>query len=332
MKKHRIIGALAFAGVTMFSSNVFAACGPTTIAEMNWASAQFVAQLDKLILTNGFGCDASTVQGDSVPTSTSMAEKGQPDVAPQITIDAVRAVIEDGVARGKLRYVGKSLSDGQIEGWYVPKYLVDANPDLSKISGVLNHPELFSNPENLSRGLIMGCPAGWNCQITNTNLYRAFELEKAGFDLGDPGSAAGLDASLAKAYERREGWLGYYWAPTILLGKYDLVKIDLEVEFSNEEWKRCTSVSDCPDPQKNAFPSTDVLTVATTKFAESSPDAIAYLEKRSLSNEQMGKILVWMGDNQASGEEAAKYFLKHNRDIWGNWLPESVAEKVAGAL
>ena len=40
--------------------------------------------------------------------------------------------------------------------------------------------------------------------------------------LGLPGSAAGLDGSIAKAYENKEPWLGYYWAPTAILGKYPM--------------------------------------------------------------------------------------------------------------
>ena len=33
------------------------ACGKVTIAEMNWASAQLMANVDKIILSKGFGCN-----------------------------------------------------------------------------------------------------------------------------------------------------------------------------------------------------------------------------------------------------------------------------------
>ena len=85
----------------------------------------------------------------------------------------------------------------------------------------------------------MGCPAGWNCQITSGNLYNAFGMDAAGFDLGNPGSAAGLDGSLAKAYERGDAWFGYYWAPTAFLGKFDMVKVDFGVPHNKEEWDDC---------------------------------------------------------------------------------------------
>ena len=40
-------------------------------------------------------------------------------------------------------------------------------------------------------------------------------LTKDGY-LGDPGTAAGLDGSIAKASEQGENWFGYYWSPTSL--------------------------------------------------------------------------------------------------------------------
>ncbi len=48
-----------------------------TIANMNWQSAEVLASVDKFILTEGYGCSAELVVGDTVPTITSMIEKGE---------------------------------------------------------------------------------------------------------------------------------------------------------------------------------------------------------------------------------------------------------------
>ena len=50
-----------------------AECGRITIADMNWASAEFAAYIDKFILAEGYGCDVELVPGDTMPTSTSMS-------------------------------------------------------------------------------------------------------------------------------------------------------------------------------------------------------------------------------------------------------------------
>ena len=63
-----------------------AACGKVTIADMNWPSATLIAHIDKIILKNGYGCDAELVTGDTMPTGTSMIEKGEPDIAPELCL------------------------------------------------------------------------------------------------------------------------------------------------------------------------------------------------------------------------------------------------------
>ncbi|MDX1738452.1 MAG: glycine betaine ABC transporter substrate-binding protein, partial [Alphaproteobacteria bacterium] len=181
-----MLGAVAAASALFSMTGTSSAdCGRVTIADMNWASASFIAYVDKTILEEGYGCEVELVPGDTMPTGTSMAEKGEPDIAPELWVNALRDTLDKAVSEGKLEYAGNSLADGGEEGFWVPQYLVDKNPELATISGVLKHPELFKNPENDSRGLFMGCPAGWNCQITSANLYKAFGMEAAGFDLGD---------------------------------------------------------------------------------------------------------------------------------------------------
>ncbi|HUH49467.1 MAG TPA: glycine betaine ABC transporter substrate-binding protein, partial [Mycoplana sp.] len=64
-----------------------AECGNVSIASMNWQSAEVISNLDKIILNEGYGCNAEITIGDTVPTITSMAEKGQPDIAPEAWVD-----------------------------------------------------------------------------------------------------------------------------------------------------------------------------------------------------------------------------------------------------
>jgi len=72
-------------------------CGTVTIANMNWQSAEVLAEIDKFILSEGYGCDAQLVPGDTMPSLTAMMEKGQPDVAPEAWINAVRTPLDAAV-------------------------------------------------------------------------------------------------------------------------------------------------------------------------------------------------------------------------------------------
>ena len=332
MKK--LLTAAAFAaGLYAFGGSAHAAdCGSVSIAEMNWASAGVAANVDKFILEHGYGCSVELVTGDTQPTFTSMNEKGQPDVAPELWVNAVRTALDKAVAEGSLIEAAPLLSDGGVEGWWIPKFIADAHPDIKTVQDALKHPELFPAPEDPSKGAVYNCPAGWNCQISTANLYKALNADKSGFTLVDTGSAAGLDGSIANAFEKKTGWLGYYWAPTAILGKYQMVKLSFGVPHDKKEWDACTSQQDCASPKVNSYPVSEVYTVVTKAFAAKAGVAMDYMKTRKWDNDTVGKVLAWMTDNQGTNEDGAKYFLKTYPDMWTKWVSPDVAAKVKAAI
>ncbi|MFT3691310.1 ABC transporter substrate-binding protein [Paenirhodobacter sp.] len=333
MQRSFLLGTIAALPFMALAGTASADCGRLTIASMNWQSAEVAAALDAFVLNNGYGCDAEVIQGDTVPTLTSMVEKGQPEIAPEGWVDLVPEVIQAGLAENKIVVTGDILSDGAVQGWWIPKYIADANPGLKTIDDLLKHPELFPDPEDPSKGAIFNGPQGWGGTVVTGQLFKAFGAEEAGFNLIDSGSAAGLDGSIARAYERGQGWVGYYWAPTALLGRYEMVKLGHGVPLDPEEWKACTSNADCAEPKKNDWPTDKVQTVVAKGFADAAPpEVMDYLSKRSWSNATVNALMAWMTDNQATGEDGAREFLRSNEAIWTQWVTPEAAEKIKAAL
>jgi glycine betaine/proline transport system substrate-binding protein len=323
-----VVGLLGGAPLAMGAE-----CGSVTIASMNWQSAEVLSNVDKIILNEGYGCDAEITIGDTVPTITSMAEKSEPDIAPEAWVDLLPEVVKKGLDNGMLIQAASPLPDGGINGWWIPKYFADAHPDIKTIPDALKHPELFPAPEDPTKGAVFNGPQGWGATVITAQLFEAYKASDAGFVLVDTGSAAGLDGSIAKAYERKEGWLGFYWAPTALLGKYEMVKLDFGVPYDSAEWKRCITVADCPDPKPSAWPTDHIYTLVSKKFAErASPELMDYLNKRVWSNDTVSELMAWMTDNQASGEDGAEHFLKENEDLWTKWVSPEAAEKIKASL
>lgn len=319
--------------LTAASTSAYAdECGQVTIADMNWNSASFIANVDKFILEYGYGCDAELVPGDTMPTTTSMIEKGEPDIAPELWTNSAKEAIEKGVAEKRLINAGPSLTDGGQEGFWIPTYMLDKHPELSTIEGIKKHPELFKHPEDPSVGGFYGCPAGWNCQISSGNLFKALNLKDAGFQLVDPGSSAGLSGSIAKAYERGEGWFGYYWAPTAILGKYNMTLVDLGSGVDEKEFTTCTTQENCTDPKVTMYPPSPVSTLVASKFAGAHPQVMDYLSHRGFTNDELNSILAWMESEQATSEDAMFYFLDNHPDIWKKWVSKEAAEKISAEL
>ncbi|GGP56955.1 ABC transporter substrate-binding protein [Shewanella saliphila] len=331
MKNILLIGGLLLSS-TAFQAAAEEQCGTVTIADMNWSSASLIANVDRFILEHGYGCEARLTPGDTMPTSTSMVEKGQPDIAPEIWWNNVKELMERGISEKRLAVAGHSLANGGEEGFWVPKYMVDKDPSLRTIEGIIANASLFTNPEDPERSAFYGCPAGWGCQITATNQYRALKLDAAGFDLINPGSGAGLSGSIAHAYQRQQPWFGYYWAPTAILGKYDMVKVEFADESDIEHFRNCISKENCAEPKATMYPAALVQTVTTADFAKKSTLAFSYLGKRSFTNAQMNQLLAWMEENQADGQIAAEEFMINHKDIWGQWVPADVAAKIDSAV
>ena len=317
----------------LLGTNVaMAECGDVQIAEMNWASAQLMANVDKIILEEGYGCNVELVPGDTMPTFTSLNEKGEPDVAPELWINAVRDPLKMALDEGRLQSANDNPISGLGEGWWVPPYVVENHPDLKTVLDVLERPDLFPDAEDPSKGAFVGCPAGWGCQLTNASLFRAFKMADKGWKLVDPGSAAGLDGSMSKAVNRGENWFGYYWSPTALIGRHKMVKLDFGVPFvGSEHWDGCIvkPEQECADPQPSSWTKSEVHTVVTDEFAKNAgAEVMEYLRNRVYPGEVMNGMLVYMDENQAEGSDAAAEFLRAHPDLWKAWVTDDAAMKV----
>ena len=191
---------------------------------------------------------------------------------PELWINAVRNPLAMATKEGRLHSVNDGPITGLGEGWWIPPHTAKKYPELKTVLDILKRPDLFPYQEDKSKGAFIGCPAGWGCQLTNANLFRAFKMKEKGWVLVDPGSAAGLDGSMAKAVERGQNWFGYYWSPTALVGKLGIVKVPFGVPFvGSEHWDGCIvkAEQDCADPKPSAWTKSEVHTVVSDKFMKS---------------------------------------------------------------
>ena len=109
-----------------------------------------------------------------------------------------------------------------------------------------------------------------------------------------------------------------------------MVAVDLGPHKPNVH--KCNRKPDCSPKGKSSYPSARVVTGVTTKFAEREPEIVEMLSKLSFTNQQMGIVLAWKKDNNASTQETTAYFLKNYKDVWAGWLNSDAKAKLAGLL
>ena len=141
---------------------------------------------------------------------------------------------------------------------------------------------------------------------------------------------------IAKAAESGNPWLGYYWNPTSIVGKYGLIHLDFGVPYAGDEnWNGCIvkPEQECADPKPSAWIESEVNSLVTANFAKTGgKDVLSYVEKRTYPGPVMNGMLVDMADNQAKGSDAANEFLKQHEAVWSKWVASSVAGKVKAGL
>ncbi|MFL2896464.1 MAG: glycine betaine ABC transporter substrate-binding protein [Candidatus Pelagibacter sp.] len=332
--KRILISALVILGFTSFSNIANASCGSLVIAEQNWASAELMANVDKVILEEGYGCEVELVPGATMPTFTSMNDKGTPDMNPEQWANAVYEPLKVAVKEKRIFVANGAPITGLGEGWWLTPGSIEKHPELKGMTAlqILERPDLFPDKEDPSKGAFVGCPAGWGCQLANANLFVAYEMEKKGWKLIDPGSAAGLDGTISKASDSGKPWFGYYWNPTSMVGKYGLIPVDFGVEFAGRDnWDNCIMkpAGECASPKPTAWTKSEVNSLITKSFKEKAGKGpTKYVEKRTYPGEVMNGMLVYMADNQAKGSDAAVEFLVRFPDIWTKWVPADVADKI----
>ncbi len=298
-------------------------CGEVSITEMNWASNEVVTAVANFIMTQGYGCDVSVVQSDTVPAVTSVAENGEPDIVTELWLNSTGDLYDELKDEGKIVEAGPVLDPGGVEGWWIPTYLAEEHPELTTIEGILDNPELVGSRFH-------NCPEGWGCRVVSDNLVRALDLEGNDIEVFNAGSGQVLASSMADAVGDEEPWFGYYWGPTVPLGKYDMTKVDLgDVD---EDIHARNQNQDADDPGVSDFPDAPILTAVTSTFQEDNPEVFAFLENMTFKTDDMNDVLGWMDENNASGEEAAVYYLQNYQDQWSDWLSDDARENLSSVL
>lgn len=289
---------------------------------MDWASSAVVTSVASFLMTQGYGCDVQKVPSSTVPALTSLTETGEPDILTEVWANST-PVYEELLSEGKLVEVTHVLSDGGVEGWWIPKYLAEAHPVLSTLEGVMANPELVG-------GRFHDCPSGWACDIINNNNIKASGLVASGIERFQHGSGETLATAIAAAYADQEPWFGYYWAPTSVLGKYPMVQV--ETASYDADAHSCNGDPNCAAPKLSAYPTAKVVTAVSHEFNEQHPDIVALLKNVTFTNAQMGEVLAWQDENNASYDEAAVYFLTTYKDVWADWLNDDAKAKLAALL
>lgn len=293
-----------------------APCGTQAIAiaKMQWPSAAILAEIHARILTAQFGCEVRVLPGDLAATGSSMATTGQPAIAPEMWIARIAEIWNPGIKAQKVRQAGVSFADPVFEGWFIPDYVAEANPDLTGAALLKDKWQLFA--AGGPKGKFISCPPDWGCAVINRNMLRANGLDTL-FEVIEPANRFELDTLIAEAVGRKEPILFYYWQPNAVLSQFGFEALDLG-PYEQEAFL-CMGRRACATPLPSGFAPEAVVIAAAEWVFTDIPAIAGYLQRAAMPMKEMNDLLAALNAGGATVESVADKFVAERKAVWGIW-------------
>jgi glycine betaine/proline transport system substrate-binding protein len=331
-----VIISIILMGIMVFCT----ACGTTettsseqkgktklVFADAGWDSIKFHNEVARFIIEEGYGYETEITPGTTGVTFEGL-KRGDIDIYMEIWTDNL-SMYPEAVKNGEILEMSVNFGDNR-QGFYVPTYVIKGDPErgikplapeLKSIADLPKYWEVFRDPEDKSKGRIYGAIPDWEADEIVSQKVENYGLDKT-YNLFRPGSSTALATSIVKAIEKGEPWLGYYWEPEWIMGKYDLTYIE-EPVFDEEKWE---------NGYVCAFPSIPVTICVNKELPQRVPEIVEFLKNYKTSTALTNEALAYMEENNVEPTVAAQWFLKKNKDLWTAWVPKDVVTKVEKAI
>ncbi len=249
------------------------------------------------------------------------------------------------ISSGKVIDLGPTF-ERSTQGWYVPRYVIEGDaergieavaPDLKSVFDLPKYKDIFRDPENPDKGLLINCITGWKCAEVNKAKLHAYGLDED-FNVMEPGTSPALDATIAGAYKKGRPILVYYWEPTWLMGAYDMVQLE-EPAYTEDCWAEIETVltgdtdpSEVSDKAGCAYDSVAIHKGIFAGLVDKAPEVVEFLKRMNVGTDPLNKTAAYMEAENAEADEAALWFFKHYPERWKSWLSREALPKVEKAL
>jgi len=317
--------------------------GPITLYDAQWESLWINNAIVELILEEGYGYDVEIAEV-TTPIMQQSLLQGDVHVAVEMWCINYQEWCDEHAEAGDMVYAGTMFSESE-QGWYVPRYLIDGDdergieasaPELESVADLPDHAELFADPDDPGKGLLITGITGWEVTERNEAKVHAYDLDET-YNTQQAGSSAALDAAITGAYDRGEPVLFYYWAPSWIHAELDLVLLD-EPEWSQECQDAIDQaiegdITQAPEEAACAFAGGDVEKGIWPGLQDAAPEAVAFLERMHVGDDPMNQALAYMELEDVEPAEAALWYFEQYADDWRGWIEEDdVLERVEEAL
>ena len=283
------------------------------LAANPWTGSEVNAQVAKAIIECKFGTPVEIVEIDENATWVGMDDG---------SLDAVLEVWPSGHAADFKTYItdkksvvdmGKLGPSAQI-GWYIPKFVLAAHPELATSDGFKDPKlaKLFATAESGDKGqFLMGDPSyvTYDEQII-ANLKLPLKYVVAG-------SEAALLTSIDQALKDQKPILLQFWQPHWKWSQ-DLPLVRVKLPDLTDA---CTASAAAADGGFACdYPIDNLYKAANAGLQKKNAKVYDLILKLALTTDQQNQIAGYIDGEKMKPADAAKKWLDANGAVWGAWI------------
>lgn len=291
--------------------------GEIVLAQMNWTNQQVNTEVARRVLT-AMGADVSVQALDDTTVFAAMAESD--DMVDMVVFRPTAQKFWDEYVTEKKTVVQIGDTGYEtVEGWYVPTYVVEGDPErgiepacpgLPDYTAINDCAEVFATPSTNGQARYLAGDPAWEPLFGDKERIQSLGLNVT---QEYAGSEAALVAEFKRALDRGEPVMGLMWNPHMLFAKYDLTLVEMP-PYSDECWG--TTYACAWETASNSI-------VASADFASGHPVATKFFETYSLPVEPQNEIMLSIEEEGLTVEEAVEGWMTANESVWQSWIPTS---------
>jgi glycine betaine/proline transport system substrate-binding protein len=332
MKKNNMKSFVVFVIVSaiMLSFTVSIGAQETVVfADAGWESIRFHSYVAGIIMEEGYGGYSMNMVSGSTPVTLMGLRQGDIDVEMEMWTSNIIEIYNEALESGDIVELGINFDDNA-QGLYVPTYVIEGDaerniepmaPSLKTVKDLADYWQVFGDEEEPSKGRIYGAIPGWKVDEIMRTKVETYGLDEY-YNYFSPGSDTALSAAIVSSYQRGEPIVAYYWEPTWIMGMLDMTLLEDE-PYSVELWNNGYACE---------FEAMEIAIAANAEFVERNPELAEFLSKYSTTSQLTSEALAYMRENETDERAAAEWFLKNRENVWTQWVPEDVAQKVKNSL
>jgi glycine betaine/proline transport system substrate-binding protein len=280
-------------------------CGKVVLNEQAWAGSTANTYIAKAVLEDELGCEVEVTKIAEIPVFQAMAD------------GKVDAVLEDWQHTDEYaQYIDKAGTvvqggplgvEGHI-GWFIPKFVMDENPEFETWEGLKGKEDVFNNE------FLGGDPSYVQ---KDKQLIEALGLD---FEHVTAGAEPAQVARWSQAYKQKEPVIFYWYTPQYLNQEYELAEVKLPPREEGTDCKDDAKEGGDPEQYKCEYDVTIINKLFSKKFADSGSPAYDMLRKMKLTNEDQELVAKAIAGDKQDPEEAGADWVADNQDKVQQWL------------